>query len=96
MMVVAVYDISGSDADSARRLRRISGILGGYGVKVQRSVYECVLDAEQLRAMRFALEKTMRKSEDSIRLYLLGNRYGGRIVALGAETAGWDRESFVL
>ena len=96
MMVVVAYDIAGTGADSARRLRKVSGICSGYGVKVQHSVYECIVDAEQYRALRTALERTIRKGEDSIRLYRLGNRYGGRIETLGAETAGWDRESFVL
>ena len=46
MRYVVAYDVS-DDADRVR----LHNTLTGYGVRIQRSVFECVLDDEQLAHM---------------------------------------------
>ena len=43
MKVIVAYDVSNDDARA-----RLSAALATYGVRIQRSVYECFLDEQQL------------------------------------------------
>jgi len=69
MFLLVCYDI----ADDRRRLR-VMKVLEGYGQRVQRSVFECDLDARQLERLKGRLRKTIRDSEDSLRYYHLCSR----------------------
>lgn len=96
MLVVVAYDISTSGSDGRKRLRKVARICGNWGVSVQDSVYECELDAEQYRSLREKLGGLIHPGCDSIRFYLLGNRFQRRIETLGRERVLWDRETYVI
>lgn len=95
-MVVIVYDISTRDQAGKRRLRKISRKCAAHGIAVQNSVYECLLNADQFRALRSALEALILPEQDSIRFYLLGNHYQSRIDRLGKAPAAEDYAGFVI
>jgi len=61
------------DVEEDRIRGRLSRLLERYGWRVQRSVFECLLeDAEELAALTAALERTLEKgSHGNIRLYRL-------------------------
>ena len=44
MMVLITYDVETSTEGGARRLRRVAKACMDYGMRVQNSVFECVLD----------------------------------------------------
>ena len=96
MMVVVVYDIASSEPGGAKRLRRVAKACANRGVAVQDSVYECQVNAAEYRQLREALEKLIDLEKDSVRFYLLGNRFQNRIDTLGVEKVTWDRETYVL
>lgn len=96
MMVVIAYDISSCDSAGRKRLYRISRKCADAGVCVQKSVYECELNAQQFLELKESLERILCPQTDSIRFYHLGNRYHSRIENLGRERNQWDRETFVL
>ena len=52
MLVLISYDVSTQDAAGRRRLRLIAKQCVNYGQRVQNSVFECLLDAAQLRALQ--------------------------------------------
>ena len=62
----------------------------------QNSVYECELDASQYRSLKEKLGGLIQPDRDSIRFYLLGNRFQRRIETLGRERVQWDRETYVI
>lgn len=95
MMVVVTYDISTKDAAGRGRLRRIAKLCSDYGVPVQKSVYEIETDAGRFASFRGMVENIIRKG-DSVRYYLLGNHYQGRIVTAGTELIRWDRENYIV
>ena len=95
-MVVVVYDISSSDPAGRKRLYRVSKKCADMGVNVQNSVYECELDAGKFRKLKADLEDLICPQTDSVRFYLLGNRYRPRIETLGKEKVHWDRETYVI
>lgn len=46
-------------------------ILLKYGTRVQKSVFECLLDDRQFLQLKSALEKVIKFDQDSVRYYLL-------------------------
>lgn len=60
------YDIA-----APRRLDRVAGVLEEIGMRVQESVFECRLDAEQLRRLRVAIARETDAACDSVRYYPL-------------------------
>ena len=83
MMVVIAYDVDTTTAAGAKRLRKVAHQCERYGVRVQNSVFEVLLDAAQLAALKCALEKIVQPDTDSIRFYRLGNSWKGRIDVMG-------------
>ena len=95
-MVVIAYDIATKDTAGKKRLRRISRKCADWGIAVQNSVYECEMNAEQYRSLKSELEKIFCSETDSIRIYRLGNHYGGRIEVLGKDAVTWDRDTYII
>ena len=69
MFVVVSYDI----VDDRRR-NRLAKVLGDYGHRVQKSVFECDLDDPLFLKMKRTLETLIDREEDSIRYYFLCGR----------------------
>lgn len=92
MMLVVAYDVDTTDSAGARRLRKVARLCERYGIRVQNSVFEVLLDSSQLVALKAGLEKIICKDTDSIRIYRLGNTYRNRIEVIGRtgpiETGG--------
>lgn len=95
MMVVAVYDIP-EKAGGGKRRKKVSQLCADWGVAVQQSVYECVVNEEQFQAFKASLSSAICPATDSVRLYRLGNRFPSRMEFLGKASVQWDRETFVL
>ncbi len=89
MLVVITYDVNTEDAEGRKRLRQIAKQCVNYGQRVQNSVFECLLDAAQLRRLQAKLCKIMDKEKDSLRFYNLGNNFSSRIEHFGAKE-GYD------
>lgn len=68
-----------------RRLRRVAKKCEDYGVRVQNSVFECVVDAAQLKTLEIALEEIIDPAVDSLRFYRLGNNYRSKVKHIGAK-----------
>ena len=96
MLVLISYDVSTQDAAGRRRLRLIAKQCVNYGQRVQNSVFECLLDAAQLRALQAKLCSIMDKEKDSLRFYNLGDRYQTRIEHFGAKPGYDPSETLIL
>lgn len=97
MRALITYDVAVPDAHGRRRLRRVAKLMERYGVRVQKSVFECLLDARRLEKLRLELEDLIQHSQDSILIYRLGECCAHRTLRLGV--APDDRlvpETFVL
>ncbi len=80
-LVVVSYDISDD------RLRaHAADLLLEYGVRVQRSVYECRLDMRTFAELKERLERIIDWDTDSVRYYFLCRGCEPRV-----ETSGWGR-----
>lgn len=91
MLVLVTYDVSTETPEGARRLRRVAKLCEDYGQRVQKSVFECLLDPAQWTMLRGQLEDTIHKETDSLRFYFLGANWKRRVEHIGANP-GYDPE----
>ncbi|MDO4864495.1 MAG: CRISPR-associated endonuclease Cas2 [Ruminococcus sp.] len=87
MLILVTYDVNTQDKDGRKRLRRVAKKCTDYGVRVQNSVFECIVDAAQLRTLKKALSDEIDPSRDSLRIYNLGNRTKSNVEHIGAKSA---------
>lgn len=85
MLVLITYDVQTSSSGGAKRLRHVAKKCEQYGVRVQYSVFECIVDNAQLRQLEIDLEKIIDHDRDSIRIYRLGKNYKSKVIHLGAK-----------
>ncbi len=83
LMILLTYDVNTSSESGSRRLRMVAKACEAYGVRVQKSVFELVLDPAQLVALKGRLSDIIDNSQDSVRFYNLGANYKRRIEVLG-------------
>jgi CRISPR-associated protein Cas2 len=84
MDLLLAYDVATTTAAGRRRLRRVAKVCEGFGTRVQQSVFELVLNPNELPLLIDRLQKEIDAGEDNVRLYRLGAM--GPIVTLGVET----------
>lgn len=85
MMVLVSYDVSTIDARGRARLRKVAKACLDYGIRVQYSVFECVVDPATWVILKNRLEKIYDPKEDSLRFYFLGANWKKRIETLGVQ-----------
>ncbi len=84
------------DVTDDRRRERVAAALTDHGVRVQYSVFECVLDAGETRLLTRRLRTLIEPSEDTIGLYALCRRCGSRVKRLGREPPQPDPQYLIL
>jgi len=84
-LVVVSYDVSTESEGGKKRLRRVAKVCEDHGQRVQKSVFECWVDAAQWTALRARLIGEIEEKEDSLRFYHLGERWRGRVEQVGAR-----------
>jgi len=85
MLILVSYDVSTSSSEGCRRLRKVAKICLDYGQRVQNSVFECNLDASQFVMVKNKLMNEINENEDSLRFYILGNRWQGKVEHIGVK-----------
>jgi CRISPR-associated protein Cas2 len=95
VLVLVTYDVNTESESGKKRLRKVAKQCVNYGQRVQNSVFECVVDAAQLRLLRDILEGIIDKEKDSLRFYMLGNDYKNKVIHIGAKES-FDLEGPLL
>ena len=82
MFYLICYDITND-----RRRDRVSRLLEGYGMRVQKSVFECVLTPDQyaLLQKRFQTKRYLNPNEDQLRFYPMSPRHRKMALLLGVQ-----------
>ena len=83
MMVLVSYDVSTVDKRGQARLRKVAKACEDYGIRVQNSVFECVVDPAIWVLLKTRLEDIYDPEQDSLRYYFLGANWEKRIEHLG-------------
>jgi CRISPR-associated protein Cas2 len=84
MLVLITYDVRTETPEGQRRLRRVAKVCQNYGQRVQKSVFECLVDPTQWAVLRDRLVKEIETNEDSLRFYFLGKNWKPRVEHVGA------------
>lgn len=85
MLVLVTYDVNTETPEGRRRLRRMAKICVNKGQRVQKSVFECLVDNAQWIVLRRQLLNEIEPELDSLRFYFLGNHWRTRIEHVGAN-----------
>jgi CRISPR-associated protein Cas2 len=80
MFYLVCYDIVNN-----RRRTKVSNLLQGYGLRVQKSVFECVLSPDQYKTLQKRLHKLIREQEDQIRFYPMSPRHRQLVKIVGMQ-----------
>ena len=85
MLLLITYDVNTETSEGKSRLRKVAKQCVNYGIRVQNSVFECVVDVAQARELKFKLTKLIDTEKDSLRFYNLGDKYSNRVEHYGAK-----------
>ena len=96
MLVLITYDVNTESNAGKARLRKVAKKCVDYGQRVQNSVFECLLDASQLRMLQEELLALIDQQKDSLRFYYLGNNYSTKIENFGAKSSYDPEEALIL
>jgi CRISPR-associated protein Cas2 len=85
MLVLVTYDVSTETPEGRRRLRRVARVCQNMGQRVQKSVFECMVDPAQWADLRKRLLDEINLEDDSLRFYFLGKNWKPRVEHVGAK-----------
>ena len=68
-----------------RRRNKVAHLLEGYGMRVQKSVFECVLNPDQYNLLQRQLNRYIKPEEDQVRFYPLSPRYRNKVLVIGLQ-----------
>lgn len=94
-MVIISYDVSTSDPNGKKRLRKIAKECQNHAQRVQNSVFEADLDYSVFLKLKSKLIDLMDSEKDSLRFYYLGNNWHKRVEHIGAKTS-YDPEGVII
>lgn len=78
MITLITYDIT-----EPKRLNDLRRFLKEYGLRTQKSVFECDIDDVAIRRIRAYCRDKLDLSSDSVRIYRICNRCIGKVVISG-------------
>lgn len=96
MLVIITYDVNTETTEGRRRLRHIARQCVNYGQRVQNSVFECLLDSAQCKALQAKLCDIIDIEKDSLRFYYLGNKYESKIKHFGCKNTYRPEDAMIL
>lgn len=80
MFYLVCYDIV-----SDTRRSKVSKLLESYGLRVQKSVFECVLDEKQYESISKLLMRLVNRREDQVRFYPMSAHSRCKVAVVGTQ-----------
>ncbi len=71
MQVLVTYDVATEKDAGKKRLRKVAQVCKNFGQRVQKSVFECLVDQAQYEQLIRDLVKCIDEKEDNLRVYRL-------------------------
>lgn len=87
MFVIVTYDVSTESPAGRRRLRRVAKVCVSVGQRVQKSVFECRINAMQFEEFERRLLEEVDLSEDNLRFYRLTDAQACQVKEYGVFRA---------
>lgn len=95
MLVLVTYDIDTTSDSGKQRLRSIAKVCKNYGQRVQKSVFECLVDPALWVEFSKKIEDVIDPTLDSVRIYFLGSNWKRRVDHIGVNEA-YDPEGVLI
>ena len=96
MWVVICYDVNTETREGRRRLRRVAQVCKNFGQRVQKSVFECQVNAMQFEELRRKLLKEIHLVLDNLRVYRLTEPREKHVESYGEiQTILFDEETLI-
>lgn len=96
MMVLITYDVDFTEKSGAARLRKVAAVCSDYGVRVQNSVFEMIIDSVQLEEIKQKLLRIIDKECDSVRFYHMGKNWDNKITSIGKSSKINQEDTLML
>jgi CRISPR-associated protein Cas2 len=96
MDVLVTYDIDTTTREGEKRLGRIAKICEGYGVRAQKSVFECRLSKTRLQQLISELAEEIVPKLDSVHVYRFNGSLKASRTSLGRGVAHEMGEPWIL
>ena len=87
MLIIVCYDVSTETPAGRRRLRRVARVCEAVGQRVQKSVFECRVNAVQYDKLERTLLAEIQPDEDCLRLYRMPQTRGFEVLEHGSFKA---------
>lgn len=96
MELLLTYDVNTTTPEGRRRLRKMAQLCEGYGLRVQKSVFEIVCSDAELLTLVDEAGSIIDDEHDSVRLYRLTAGSFAQVRILGNATHLPHRDPLVL
>lgn len=96
MELLVTYDVNTTTPEGRRRLRKVAQLCEGYGLRVQKSVFEVVCGDADLLQLADGMNRIIDPAHDSIRIYRMQEGAFSNARTLGTATAIPHREPLIL
>lgn len=96
MDLLLTYDVDTTTAEGAKRLRRVAKLCEGYGLRVQKSVFEIVADDKDLLQLLDRVDAIIDADRDNIRLYRLPHNGLAEVETRGTARPQPHRDDLVI
>ena len=96
MDLLITYDVGTASRAGERRLRQVAKICEGYGIRVQKSVFEVVCSEVQRVRLEHELAAVIDPATDSIRFYVLPGGALNAVLQIGREHDPAHRSDHVI
>jgi CRISPR-associated protein Cas2 len=83
--ILIAYDVATDTAAGRRRLRRVAKVCEGFGQRVQKSVFECIVSDGEMARLMDRLRHEIDLDRDSLRVYRLREPLGDHLWILGRD-----------
>lgn len=81
--VLVAYDVATDSLAGRRRLRQVAKACEGFGQRVQKSVFECIITDGELAMLQARLARVIDPSSDSLRIYRLREPHDRFLIVYG-------------
>ncbi len=90
-MYLVVYDIS-----NEKRLRRIARITEKFGIRVQKSVFECIISESEVNKLIKEVLDVMKLDEDNLRVYEISSSNVKKIRVFGNSIPPIEEDDIII
>lgn len=96
MLILITYDVNTQTPAGVKRLAKVAKICTNYGQRVQNSVFECLVDSTQFAMVKKQLADIIDEQKDSIRYYILGDKYKNKVEHIGVQKSFDLSETLII